>query len=84
MKENRDLIVRYAHAMFYRGTRPCFSFIAVTQYDVRAFRARQGKEYKVIDDIINSTAAESRDVRSTDRYRFQTDKSLPRQRSVKY
>lgn len=33
-----------------------FSFIAVTRYDVRALRAHQGKEYRVIDGIINSAA----------------------------
>lgn len=33
-----------------------FSFIVVTQYDIRALRARQGKEYKVNDGIINSAA----------------------------
>lgn len=62
--------------------RALFSFIAVTQYDVRALRARPGKEYKVIDGIINSTATESRDVRWTDRYRLQTDKSPSRQRGL--
>jgi len=65
-------------------TRTLFSFIAVTQYDVRALRAHQGKEYRVIDGIINSAAMESRDVRSTDRYRLQVDKSLSWRRSVKY
>jgi len=46
-KENgRDFVVCYAHAMFHRGPRILFPFIALTQYDVRGFRARQGKEYR--------------------------------------
>lgn len=61
-----------------------FSSISVTQYDIRAFHTRQGKEYRVIDGIINSVATESHDVRSIDRYRLQVDKFLSRRHSVKY